>query len=415
MPISELNTDWKGKDMPKLDRGIQEKDGTKLDLKINPIFEKLIPPLSGGEIMELHGSLRNEGCRDALVIWNGTIVDGHNRYKYCKRKGIAFKVIERHFADEKMAKVWIIDNQLARRNLTKGAKIRLENMKKDILSDGAQARMKSGKKMEVSDELWEEYQRNLQKNSKGAYDIDPSPKLGQGSEKGKVSTHIAKSAGVGRGTVEMFNYIEAKDPKLADALCTGSYDEHGNKITIGGVYKDLKEKERKQKLHDEGSPIGRYAIAYMYLNSCSRASSVCIKELMQDDSLLFLWSFIRNMKESITRMEHWGFKYTDMIIWDFVRPCDWAYTDSHHMFLLIGVRGDSTKHVLKIGDKFPAVITQDREDVVGFDLPRPPHDTFKSLISQKFPALEKLDYFGTETTKEWDIYHFQENNKKLTS
>ena len=37
----------------------------------------------------------------------------------------------------------------------------------------------------------------------------------------------------------MFNYIEAKDPKLADALCKDSYDECGNKITIGGVYKDL--------------------------------------------------------------------------------------------------------------------------------------------------------------------------------
>lgn len=32
--------------------------------------------------------------------------------------------------------------------------------------------------MEVSDELWEEYQGNLQENPKGAYDIDPSPILG---------------------------------------------------------------------------------------------------------------------------------------------------------------------------------------------------------------------------------------------
>jgi hypothetical protein len=80
--------------------------------------------------------------------------------------------------------------------------------------------------MEDSDELWEEYQRNLQENPKGAYDIDPVPKWAQG----KVRDHIAKSAGVGHGTVDRFNYIEAKDPKLADALCKGSYDECGNKI-----------------------------------------------------------------------------------------------------------------------------------------------------------------------------------------
>lgn len=55
-----------------------------MNLKINKEFEELIPPLTIEEEENLENSLKNEGCRDALVVWNGTIVDGHHRYKICK-------------------------------------------------------------------------------------------------------------------------------------------------------------------------------------------------------------------------------------------------------------------------------------------------------------------------------------------
>lgn len=80
--------------------------------------------------------------------------------------------------------------------------------------------------------------KRSQKNPKGAYDIGPPVILPEG-HKGDVRDLVGKSAAVSGKTVDMFNYIEAKTPKLADALCEGSYDECGNKITIGGVYKDL--------------------------------------------------------------------------------------------------------------------------------------------------------------------------------
>lgn len=80
--------------------------------------------------------------------------------------------------------------------------------------------------------------KRSQKNPKGAYDIGPPVILPEG-HKGDVRDLVGKSAAVSGKTVDMFNYIEAKTPKLADALCEGSYDECGNKITIGAVYKDL--------------------------------------------------------------------------------------------------------------------------------------------------------------------------------
>ena len=88
-----------------------------MDLIVEQEFKELIPPLSPDEYSGLEKSLIEEGCRDALIVWNGVIVDGHNRYEICKEYGIEFKTIEKKFPDKDAAKVWIIENQFSRRNL----------------------------------------------------------------------------------------------------------------------------------------------------------------------------------------------------------------------------------------------------------------------------------------------------------
>ena len=57
--------------------------------------------------------------RDPLVIWNGTILDGHNRYRiYKKHPGLRFQTRDVKLSDRNEAIIWICKNQLGRRNLT---------------------------------------------------------------------------------------------------------------------------------------------------------------------------------------------------------------------------------------------------------------------------------------------------------
>ena len=93
-----------------------EPHGIKLDKE----FETLIPPLSSGELAELHKSLDKDGCRDDLIGWkdHNTLVDGHNRIKYCPEKKIPFDVIWKEFRDKAEVKEYIRDAQLGRRNLS---------------------------------------------------------------------------------------------------------------------------------------------------------------------------------------------------------------------------------------------------------------------------------------------------------
>lgn len=87
-------------------------------LEIEPEFQSLIPPLRDEEYQQLADSLIDEGCRDTLVVWGDVIVDGHNRYAICRDLDIDFKTINKDFRSDDDAKLWIIKNQLGRRNLT---------------------------------------------------------------------------------------------------------------------------------------------------------------------------------------------------------------------------------------------------------------------------------------------------------
>lgn len=106
-------------------------------LTVDPEFHALIPPLSADERTALEASLLAEGCRDALVVWNGVILDGHNRYEICLAHDIPFETVARDFETRDAAKLWIIDNQLARRNLPAYERGRLALLRATLIKTGA--------------------------------------------------------------------------------------------------------------------------------------------------------------------------------------------------------------------------------------------------------------------------------------
>ena len=90
------------------------------ELRINPDFEKVIPPLSDDEFQQLEANILAEGeAYTPIFTWNGFIVDGHNRYRIIqKHPEIVFRVREREFNNSYEVMSWICDTQLGRRNLT---------------------------------------------------------------------------------------------------------------------------------------------------------------------------------------------------------------------------------------------------------------------------------------------------------
>ena len=91
-----------------------------MELKIDYEFQSKIPPLTGDELFRLQESILQEGrLINPIVVWNGIIVDGHNRYKFVSQHPeIKYGIYEKDFNDRNDAIAWICKNQLGRRNLT---------------------------------------------------------------------------------------------------------------------------------------------------------------------------------------------------------------------------------------------------------------------------------------------------------
>lgn len=90
------------------------------NLRIDPEFRDKIPPLTDAEFEQLRENILADGeVYEPIVTWNGTIVDGHNRYKViAEHPEIQFRVKEMDFSDKWEAFDWMYKKQLGRRNLT---------------------------------------------------------------------------------------------------------------------------------------------------------------------------------------------------------------------------------------------------------------------------------------------------------
>ena len=89
-------------------------------LKVDPEFQGKIPPLTFEELNQLEANILRDGrIINPIIVWEGLIVDGHNRFIIAKKHPeIPFTVHETEFANRYEAIIWICKNQLGRRNLT---------------------------------------------------------------------------------------------------------------------------------------------------------------------------------------------------------------------------------------------------------------------------------------------------------
>ena len=91
-----------------------------INLKIDPEFQSQIPPLTDDEFKQLEENILKEGkLLSPLIVWNNTLVDGHNRYAIFRSiPKSTFSTMPLPFESREEVLAWICKNQLGRRNLT---------------------------------------------------------------------------------------------------------------------------------------------------------------------------------------------------------------------------------------------------------------------------------------------------------
>lgn len=225
-------------------------------LTIDPEFQALIPRLTAEELAQLEASLQADGCREALVVWlsaprafchacdaiqpvawlvgraegmregetadqwecdvchdsytdepdNAVLADGHHRLSICTRLDITYTVdhwtLREKTRDE--VRLWIIQNQLGRRNLSDVDRVILARQLRPLLE--ARGKQTQGQR------------------------TDLLPNLAKGAAPYDAREALADLAGVSHGTVASVETIldkgdasviaatRAKDVSIAAAL-----------------------------------------------------------------------------------------------------------------------------------------------------------------------------------------------------
>jgi ParB-like chromosome segregation protein Spo0J len=92
-----------------------------MSLRINPELQAVVAPLTTEEYAQLRDNIQRDGLLEPITLWeeeSGTILDGHNRYAICQELGIGFRTKVLSFLGIEAAKLWILEHQVGRRNLT---------------------------------------------------------------------------------------------------------------------------------------------------------------------------------------------------------------------------------------------------------------------------------------------------------
>lgn len=187
------------------------------DLTVDPEFRDLIPPLNEEELKLLEESLVADGCESPLIVWNGVIIDGHNRYAICRKHNIPFPIQEKNFDTREEVMLWMLRNQLGRRNLNSYQRSELALRTEPLLREAA---------------------KKNQATSTGGQE----PRLLETSRKAEKRIHtdkeLASLAGVSDNTIRKARRI------VRDADDAVKRELRQGKLTVNKAYTDLVEKAR---------------------------------------------------------------------------------------------------------------------------------------------------------------------------
>ncbi|GGC68137.1 hypothetical protein [Undibacterium terreum] len=179
-----------------------------MNIVINEELRAYIDPLTPNEYAALERSMLAEGCRDALVLWGDTLIDGHNRLAICQKHGIEYKTVQNsRFGSIEDVQLWMIDNHLARRSVTDFQRGVLALRKKEIIATRAAVQQESSPApaADVADSA-----------------AEPGAEAPQAGKR-NTREDLAKAAGISSNTIGQIEKItKTAAPELVAAVRAGT-------------------------------------------------------------------------------------------------------------------------------------------------------------------------------------------------
>jgi hypothetical protein len=233
-----------------------------MNIVVLPELEAYIDPLTADEEASLERSLLAEGCRDALILWGDILVDGHNRYRLCRRHGLPFQTLQHpHIRSMEDVHLWMIEQHLGRRSLSDFQRGVLALRKKEIL----EARLQAARGVTGD-------APSAPETSAGLGDVPPAEGAAEGTPVPAVSREaVAKAARLSASQVQQIEKIQKQAvPEVVAAVRSGNLSisaaatlatlpEAEQHAAAAGGESELKETVKRVRQSRQRKPKGEQA------------------------------------------------------------------------------------------------------------------------------------------------------------
>lgn len=360
-----------------------------MEIKINPEYEAILPKLQANEYASLKQSVETDGLHYPIIVnEQGTILDGHHRFRICRELGVEPRYEIKRFPNTLLEKKFVIVSNLQRRQLNDFQRAELALPLEQI--EAELARQRQGTRTDLD-------------RTSGSFE----------PEVGRARDIVAKTAGLSSTTYQRAKKILSEgSEKLKDSVRSGA-------TSIAFAYKKLLrdvECETPPSL-----PEGEFDVIYadppwdydlqlrgspdMHYPVMSQEEICALKVPAAKNAMLFLWATNPKLKEALQVMESWGFSYRTNMVWVKDKFGTGYYVRGQHELLLIGKKGD-----------FPVPSEADRPSSV-VESPRMEHsrkpNVFYTIIEKLYPNHKYLELFARKPVERenW-IFWGAENTSK---
>lgn len=364
--------------------------------QIHPIAE-IFPRMTGEEFVALKEDIKHRGLLEPIWLYAGKVLDGRHRYYACQEVGKTPEFRE-YAGDDPVG--FVLSLNLRRRHL-----------------DTSQRSMVAARVATLPKGVNQHTENSAPSQSQAAQTLNVSADSIQFAKKVIAQAAPEVAAAVDAGILPVSQAAKLADaaPEFQRAVVQKMESGEAKKAT------EAIRQVRHQGKKEAPAPTGKYRVIYadppwQYGNagaigdtdSYGRAerhyptmsiAELCelpIKDVAEDNAVLFLWVTSPLLEESFEVIRAWGFKYKTSFVWDKIKHNFGHYNSVRHEFLLICTRGSCTPDV---GQLFDSVQTIERSDKHS----QKPQE-FRQIIDTLYTHGGKLELFARELFAGWEAW-----------
>jgi N6-adenosine-specific RNA methylase IME4/ParB-like chromosome segregation protein Spo0J len=357
----------------------------------------LFPLIEGHEFDQLVADIKANGVREPVILHEGKILDGRNRFKAATAAGADVPTKEYEGGDPLG---FVISLNLHRRHLDESQRAWVAN-KIATLPKGANqhASIEAPSQAEAAT-LMNVSRSNVQRAA--VVEREGAPELGAAVERGLIP--VSQAAQIASRSPEeqraIVERVEAGEKPVA-AVRSIQRESLGDRVAalppnqFRVIYADPPWKYGDERGGLEGYSDSAAAAQYPTM-PLADICAMNVKSMTAPDSVLFLWATFPLLPDAIEVVRAWGFTYKTAFVWDKQRANMGNYHNACAELLIIATRGSCTP---EIDTRPPQVQAIAR----GKHSAKPEH--FRELVDSMYPTGPRIELFRRgEAPEGWIVW-----------